>query len=476
MNDKQRMALPPATSHRPPVTGHQSPATGHRPPSTWLLLIALVCGLSSWLSPAAAAQTVSGSRRCAPPVPVPQDRWRGEYFANRELGGEPALVRDEGVADLFFDWGLNSPAPGCGLGADEFSARWTRVAAFAPGTYRFTVTADDGVRVRVDDQLVIDEWHPQAMLSKAADIELTGGTHRIVLEYFEQVGSAAVRFSWSRTPCLAKVAIDRWRGEYFPNRELSGLPTYVSDDGAGFLDFNWGLGGPEARCLVAQDNFSARWTRTFAFAPGVYRFKVNADDGVRLLIDKQIKLDQWHEQRGEHVVDVELSAGNHQIVLEYFEQYGSAQVGLRWEQHPCLATVPAERWKGEYFASTDLSGTPVQVRDEGAGTLEMFFDKQRVANRCLTGEEFSARWTRKLALGLASYRFTVESRERVRLWLDDEKLIDQWQEPKASPTSIEVNVPAGTHKLSVEYAKSPGDGGVRLRWEKGARPVTMQRR
>jgi len=385
-------------------------------------------------------------------------------------------VRDEGVADLFFDWGLNSPAPGCGLGGDEFSVRWMRVAAFAPGTYRFTVTADDGMRLRVDDQLVLDEWHPQAMLTKTADVELTGGTHRIVLEYFEQFGSAAVRFNWSRTPCLAKVAIDRWRGEYFPNRDLSGPPTFVSDDGAGFLDFDWGLNGPDSRCLSVKDNFSARWTRTFAFAPGVYRFKVNADDGVRLYVDKQLRLDRWTAQMAEHTIDIELTAGNHQIVLEYFEQFGSAAVGLRWEQHPCLATVPAEHWKGEYFAATDLSGAPVQVRDDGDSALEAFFGKQRATSRCLTSDEFAVRWTRKLALGPTPYRITVESRERVRVWLDEEKLIDQWQEPKASPTSIEINVPAGTHKLTVEYAKLPGEGGVRLTWEKGARLTALPRR
>jgi hypothetical protein len=438
--------------------------------TTWILCV-LLCVAALRL---VEAQAPASKHRCSPLVPVPQDRWRGEYFANRELSGEPALVRDDGVADLFFDWGLQAPANECGLPVDDFSVRWSRVVAFAPGTYRFTVTADDGVRLRVDDRIVIDEWHEQAMLTRSADVELSGGTHRIVLEYFERLGSAAVRFHWSRTPCLAQVAPDRWRGEYFPNRELSGQPTYVSDEGAGFLDLDWGLQGPEARCLAVKDNFSARWTRTFAFAPGVYRFKVQADDGVRLYVDKQLRLDRWTPQRAEHVVEVELGAGNHQLVLEYFEQFGSAAVGLRWERHPCLAAVPAERWKGEYFASTGLSGAPLQVRNEGDGMLDLAFGNQPDA--CLNRDEFAARWTRKAAFGPGAYRFTVESRERVRLLLNGEKLIDQWQEPKASPTSIETTLPGGTHWLTVEYAKLPGAGAVRVFWEKSARPVATQRR
>lgn len=430
--------------------------------------------LSGMLSLVGQAQVAN--RRCAPTVPVPQDRWRGEYFANRDLQGEPALVRDDGVADVYFDWGLKAPSPDCGLPVDDFAVRWTRVTAFAPGTYRFTVTADDGVRLRIDDQLVIDEWHDQALLTKSADVDLTGGAHRIVLEYYEHFGSASVRFNWTRTPCLAQVAVDRWRGEYFPNRELHGQPTLVSDDGAGFLDFTWGLNGPNARCLSVNDNFSVRWTRTFAFAPGVYRFKVKADDGVRLYVDKQLKLDQWQPQMAEHVVDVDLSAGNHQIVLEYFEQFGSAQINLRWERHPCLASVPPEHWKGEYFAGAELTGAPVQIRDEGAADLAVRFAQAVAANTCLNRDEFAVRWTRKTAFGLGVYRFTVESRERVRVLLDDEKLLDQWQEPKASPTTIEVTLPAGTHKLTVEYAKLPGEGALRFNWEKVARAAQPVKR
>lgn len=415
------------------------------------------------------------NRRCAPPVPVPQDRWRGEYFANRMLSGAPVLVRDEGVGDLFFDWRLNGPNAECGMPVDDFSARWSRTLTFPPGTYRFSVTADDGVRVLIDDRVVIDEWHEQSMLTRTADVDLTGGAHRIVVEYFEHLGSAALKFNWSRTPCLAKVAIDHWRGEYFANRELSGQPLLVNDDGTAFLDFQWGPAGPSATCLALKDNFSARWTRTFAFAPGYYRFKVNADDGVRLFVDKQLKLDQWTAQRGEHVVDVELSGGNHQLVLEYFEQYGSAEVGLRWERHPCLATVAADRWKGEYFAASDLTGAPLQIRDEGDAALELAFGKTGGKQDCLNREEFSARWTRKATFANGTYRFTVESRERVRFLLDGETLVDQWQEPKASPTTLDVTVPAGNHRLTLEYAKVPGDGAVRLRWDAVARTVPVKR-
>jgi hypothetical protein len=443
------------------------------------LRISLYCLLLLLALPAS-AQTLSNNstakNRCAPSVPVPPDRWRGEYFANRELRGEPQLVRDDGIADIFFDWGLNSPERACGLGVDDFSVRWTRTLTFAPGSYRFSVTADDGVRLLIDDKPLLNEWHDQALVTRVVDVELTGGAHRVALEYFEHLGSAAIKLNWSATPCLAKVPVDHWKGEYFANPDLSGQPLMVSDDGESFLGFNWGLQPPHARCFTLKDNFAARWTRTFAFAQGVYRFKLRADDGVRLLVDKQLKLDRWTEQMADYVVDVELSAGNHQIVLEYYERYGSAQIELSWEKHPCLAQVPAEHWKGEYFASTDLSGAPVVVRDEGAGELQLSVGKQSGAPGCLDREDFSARWTRKVAFGTGTYRFTVAARERVRVLLDNEKLIDQWQEPKSSPTAVEVTLAAGNHKLVVEYAKQSGAGAVRLFWENVMRTTPATRR
>lgn len=438
-----------------------------------LAMLALLC--ISYFGQSLLAQN-NGMQRCTPSVPVAPDRWRGEYFANRELRGTPQLVRDDGIADIFFDWGLNSAARECGLGVDEFSVRWSRTLAFAPGNYRFTVSADDGVRLLVDDKLLVDEWHDQAMVTRAIDVELTGGAHRIVLEYFEHLGSAAIRLNWSAAPCLAKVPVDHWKGEYFVNRELSGQPVMVSDDGESFLTFDWGLNAPHVRCFTAKDNFAARWTRTFAFAQGVYRFKLRADDGVRLFVDKQLKLDRWLEQMADYVVDVELGAGNHQIVLEYFERFGSAQVELRWEKHPCLAQVPAEHWKGEYFASADLSGAPLLVRDDGEGELQLNLGKQRSQTGCLNREDFSARWTRKVAFGTGTYRFTVEARERARVLLDNEKLIDQWQEPKSSPTTVEATLAAGTHRLTVEYAKQAGEGAVRMFWEQVTRAVPARRK
>jgi hypothetical protein len=120
--------------------------------------------------------------------------WRGEYFNNRWLTEMPVLIRQDAAID--FSWGSGSP--GSGVPADNFSARWRRYVSFDANTYRFTVSADDGVRLWVDDKLLIEAWQDPQVTTYSADISLAQGYHRVRLEYYEAGGSAAVRLSWER--------------------------------------------------------------------------------------------------------------------------------------------------------------------------------------------------------------------------------------------------------------------------------------
>jgi hypothetical protein len=127
--------------------------------------------------------------------PVPTAAWFGQYFNNRSLAGSAALIRED--AEIDFDWGFGSPGPG--VDADDFSARWTRSVYFEEGAYRFTVTTDDGVRLWVDDRLLIDQWQDQAA-TYSADLSLTQGCHRVRLEYYERNGAAEVDLNWADLP------------------------------------------------------------------------------------------------------------------------------------------------------------------------------------------------------------------------------------------------------------------------------------
>ena len=115
--------------------------------------------------------------------------WTGEYFTNPNLAGSPALTRQDSV--LTFDWGDGAPAEG--IPADNFSVRWTRVDRFWDGVFAFAARADDGVRMYVDGVLVIDKWQNGQYQWISVDRPMTAGDHRIVVEYRELTGRAALQ-------------------------------------------------------------------------------------------------------------------------------------------------------------------------------------------------------------------------------------------------------------------------------------------
>ena len=79
---------------------------------------------------------------------------RGEYFDSTDFTSLKLSRVDPGVN---FDWGTGAPDPA--MEPEEFSVRWTgQVTAPATGTYTFHVITDDGVRLYVDNQLLIDRW------------------------------------------------------------------------------------------------------------------------------------------------------------------------------------------------------------------------------------------------------------------------------------------------------------------------------
>jgi uncharacterized protein YraI len=119
--------------------------------------------------------------------------WVGNYWNNTTLSGQQTLVRCDQAID--FDWHGLSPDPS--INVDNFSAGWVRTYNFAPGTYRFRATMDDGMRVYIDRHLIIDSWQEGNVRTIEVDVNLSSGPHQIVVEYFEKGGNAVAGFTWS---------------------------------------------------------------------------------------------------------------------------------------------------------------------------------------------------------------------------------------------------------------------------------------
>ncbi|MFZ0544481.1 MAG: PA14 domain-containing protein, partial [Candidatus Promineifilaceae bacterium] len=180
-------------------------------------------------------------------VTQPVNGWLGEYYNNDSLSGSPALTRTDSTINFY--WG--SGAPATGLNPDRFSVRWTQSPVFTAGNYRFTATADDGVRLWVNGHLLIDEWREQSAHAFSGEIYLPAGAVPIKMEYCELYGLAEARLSV--TPLGSSGSGGSGTGG------IGGTAgTIVDDNSAGFVK-----GGSPTGWTIQSEGYggSLTWTR-----------------------------------------------------------------------------------------------------------------------------------------------------------------------------------------------------------------------
>jgi surface antigen/pimeloyl-ACP methyl ester carboxylesterase/uncharacterized protein with LGFP repeats len=304
----------------------------------------------------------------------PPKEWAVEYFRGKDLNpNNLAGHRSGGTGFLNKDWGQGHEW-GIPIGDNDFSDRSTTTRYFnEPGIYEFTSKSDDGVRVWINDQLVIDQWKLQALTTNKVLLALDKGYHRIRVEHYEDWGDAAIQFDWKKVagePIYTYQPLDLdggnssgsgwlqpWVAEYYNNRDLQGAPVVtriVNPTPSGWLgdfDLNWSKGSPDSK--VSQDNFSSRLTTHRYLREGTYNFKLKGDDGVRVFINGEKVIDRWSNPPYDtpHEEEIILPSGIHRIEVEHSEKYGRAYVGLDWDYlsdssgdavAPQLATIHAE--------------------------------------------------------------------------------------------------------------------------------------
>jgi regulation of enolase protein 1 (concanavalin A-like superfamily) len=129
----------------------------------------------------------------------------GDYYDNMDFTGTKVSRIDRSVN---FDWGSGIPI--AGIGADTFTVRWSgQVQAVSSENYTFYTTTDDGVRLWVNGQLLIDRWVNQGPTEWSGSISLTAGQkYDIRMDYFENGGGAMARLSWSSASIAKQIVPD----------------------------------------------------------------------------------------------------------------------------------------------------------------------------------------------------------------------------------------------------------------------------
>jgi hypothetical protein len=317
-----------------------------------------------------AATTDSGpdqvaTSSCQSPVAVAGTGINAEYFDNADLTGTRVARIDSTI-----DWYFPSSSPDPALGADTFSARWTgKLQPAVSGPHTFHVTYNDGVRLFLDDRVVIYRWGPHATTDESATVSLMAGRkYDLRMEFFDQTGAAWARLAWE-TPCQSRQVIPVTHlhpeappaatcraaappgsgtglsSEYFADRQLSASRLTGLD---ARVDLDWGSGAPVTMAGFPVDSFSVRWKgRLQAPITGPLTIYYYADDVGRLWLGGAPLMDSWLEPIGaqEVAATVDVVAGQLlDLRIEQQERTGTASARLSWSW-PCQPrqVVPTER-------------------------------------------------------------------------------------------------------------------------------------
>ena len=264
-----------------------------------------------------------------PPLPPgPTGIWRGYYYKNISLAGNPDLIRDDPAIN--FNWYENAPFPGFPV---DFSARWesTQFIAVA-GNYPIVATSDDGVRVWIDGALVIDGWYDHGPTTFTANPYLSAGAHAFRVDWYDRTLGAMIVVQIGGTPPPPPPPVG---------------DVIVDDRGpgwrAGGASQNWravgnGIGGHAFwtfnNTYAAQYYNWARWYPTLPRA-GYYEVLAYIPAGVATTLNARYWV--YHNNRYDLAVRSQAFYANQWVTLgtHYFHAQGGENVSLSDVTYEC---------------------------------------------------------------------------------------------------------------------------------------------
>jgi endoglucanase len=132
-----------------------------------------------------------------PPTPDSGIGLKATYFNNITLSGSPVFTTNQ---EVNFDW--LAGGPGNGVNNDNFSVRWEgELEAPVTGNYSFNTVSDDGIRLWVNDSVVVDNFTDHATTRDFGRTSVplqAGKKYPIKIEYYEKTGNAIAQLYWTR--------------------------------------------------------------------------------------------------------------------------------------------------------------------------------------------------------------------------------------------------------------------------------------
>ncbi|MCU0353890.1 MAG: PA14 domain-containing protein [Cytophagales bacterium] len=247
------------------------------------------------------------------------------------------------------------------------------------------------------------------------------------------------------------------------------------------INFNWGSGSPAAS--IANDNYTIRWTgQILAPRSEEFTFFTTTDDGVRLWVNGTLIIDKWIDQAArEWSGRITLVQGQrYDIRLEYYERGGQAVSRLSWSSPsitkqiiPAAQLFPETAPQGltaHYFTNaTSFPATPTLTRTDAAVDFDWSGGSP---DPSIGSDNFMARWTGKVLPQFSEeYTFFTTSDDGIRLWVNNQLIIDRWFDQGATEWNGKITLTAGQPAdIRLEYYERGGLAVARLAWSSPSVP------
>jgi len=393
---------------------------------------------------------------------------------------------------------------------DNFAVRWSGYLGIrVGGTYSFWIASDDGSKLYIDNQLVINNDGLHGLRARQGRKSLGKGEHPLKLEFFERGGKAGMLFRFKGADTR-----NRWsfgQSNVYCSRALRRKASRKSGLKEETFYFRQGRGVPNLQRrrpnrvrtvgrvwygntnkawpgFARRDNFAVRWTGLLGIRrAGSYWFWIASDDGSRLYVDRRLVVNN----DGLHGMKIKqsrrnLATGAHLLKIEMFEKGGHAGMLLklkgpdtrnRWMYGRSLFYTKQARssrgagkfgFKEEAFYFRMGRGVP-NLRGRKPNLVRdvrrvWYASTRRPWRGFARSDNFAVRWSGFLKINAAGrYSFWVASDDGSKLYIGNQLVVNNDGLHGMRAKQGHKAIARGLHKLRLEFFEKTGGAGMLFR-------------